>query len=95
MLLAAMSNAGRIYNTSLGPLLSNLFRPTAVFVTIGCWMVVLAFAGTVEVFLCVARVYLAKGAKYILVWVSHRCKIITAVQIVADRELKLTFIGHT
>ncbi len=33
-------------------------------------MLILAIAGTVEVLLCVARVYVTKGAKYVLYWVN-------------------------
>ncbi len=70
MLLAAVSNGGRIYNTDVGLILSRELSPATLFVTIACWMIVLAFTGTIEVFLCVARVYIIKRAKCILVWVS-------------------------
>ncbi len=70
MLLAAVSNGGRIYSTDVGSILSNEFSPAALLVTIAFWIILLAFTGTVEVFLCVARVYITKRAKCILVWVS-------------------------
>ncbi len=71
LLLAIIANAGRIYGTSLGPDLSARYIPTPTFTTTAIWMLMLTFAGTTEVFLFIARVYITKATKCILIWVRH------------------------
>ena len=71
LLFAIIVNAGRIYGTSLGTDLSARYTPTPTFATIASWMLMLTFAGTTEVFLFIARVYVTKATKCIMIWVRH------------------------
>ncbi len=71
LLLVIIGNAGRIYASSLGPDLSARYIPTPTYITTAIWMLMLTFTGTTEVFLFIARVYITKATKCILIWVRH------------------------